>query len=100
MGGKLRANRGSKRVGKSPSKEKYPLRGKPVIYREPFRPADSDESQNPARVPGVDKGKVIIKLDFDEPLPEFEECRVPSPGPYPQFRRYESHSWRDPDSPG
>lgn len=26
----------------------------------------------PTRVPGIDKGKVIIMPDFDEPLPEFE----------------------------
>lgn len=25
------------------------------------------------RVPGIDKGKVIIMPDFDEPLPEFDE---------------------------
>ena len=24
------------------------------------------------RVPGIDKGKVVIKPDFDVPLPEFE----------------------------
>lgn len=26
----------------------------------------------PTRVPGIDKGKVIIMPDFDEPLPEFD----------------------------
>jgi hypothetical protein len=26
----------------------------------------------PTRVPGIDKGKVTIKPDFDAPLPEFE----------------------------
>lgn len=24
------------------------------------------------RIPGIDKGKVVIKPDFDAPLPEFE----------------------------
>jgi len=65
-----KANTKSKK--KSTQKKKYPLRGKPVIYREPFKPVDLDESQNSPRVPGVDKGKVIIKPDFDDPLPEFE----------------------------
>jgi hypothetical protein len=53
--------------------KKYPLRGKPVTFPEPFKPVDLDESQIPPRVPGVDKGKVIIKPDFDDPLEEFEE---------------------------
>jgi hypothetical protein len=25
------------------------------------------------RIPGIDKGRVIIKPDFDDPLPEFEQ---------------------------
>ena len=63
-----------KKVGKkSPQKKKYPLRGKPVIYREPFKPVDLNESQTPSRVPGVDRGKVVIMPDFDDPLEEFEE---------------------------
>lgn len=28
--------------------------------------------RKPVRVPGTDKGKVVIKPDFDSPLPEFE----------------------------
>jgi hypothetical protein len=28
--------------------------------------------KKPARIPGNDQGKVIIKPDFDAPLPEFE----------------------------
>lgn len=41
--------------------------GKPVAILGPAgdRPPD--------RVPGYDKGKVIIHDDFDDPLPEFEE---------------------------
>ena len=62
------------KVGKKPTeKEKYPLRGKPVIYDEPFKPVDLDEAPNSPRVPGIDKGKVIIMPDFDDPLEEFEE---------------------------
>jgi antitoxin (DNA-binding transcriptional repressor) of toxin-antitoxin stability system len=26
----------------------------------------------PTRIPGIDKGKVIIMPDFDDPLPEFD----------------------------
>jgi len=43
-----------KKVGKKSTKKKYSLRRRPI------------------RVPGVDKGKVIIKPDFDAPLPEFD----------------------------
>jgi hypothetical protein len=69
---KLRAKKLNKKVGKKSAQKKYPLRGKPVTYREPFKPIDLDESQSSPRVPGVDKDKVIIKPDFDDPLPEFE----------------------------
>ena len=41
--------------------------GKPVAR---LLPIDID-SLSP-RVPGIDKGKVTIKPDFDDPLPEFE----------------------------
>jgi hypothetical protein len=58
---------------KSTQKNKYPLRGKPVIYPEPFKPVDLDESQKSPRVPGIDKGKIIIMPDFDDPLEEFEK---------------------------
>ena len=64
----------NKKVGKKPTqKKKYPLRGKPVVYREPFKPTDLDESQNSPRVPGIDKGKIVIMPDFDDPLEELEE---------------------------
>jgi len=41
--------------------------GKPVARLLPFTPADAAP-----RKPGIDKGKVIIKPDFDAPLPEFD----------------------------
>jgi hypothetical protein len=48
-------NKSVKKVGKkSTQKRKKPLPGKPM------------------RIPGADKGKVIIKPDFVAPLPEFE----------------------------
>lgn len=40
--------------------------GKPVARILPF------VKEAPRRVPGIDKGKVIIMPDFDEPLPEFD----------------------------
>ena len=41
--------------------------GKPVARILPFEAED-----NAPRVPGIDKGKVMIMPDFDEPLPEFD----------------------------
>ena len=41
--------------------------GKPIARLLPF-----DEGSKTPRVPGIDKGKVVIKPDFDEPLPEFD----------------------------
>ncbi len=41
--------------------------GKPVARVLPFVADDFSP-----RVPGIDKGKVIIKFDFDAPLPEFD----------------------------
>ena len=41
--------------------------GRPVAILSPA------EDRPPDRVPGYDKGKVIIHEDFDDPLPEFEE---------------------------
>ncbi len=71
---KLLTKKLSKKVGKkSAQKKKYPLRGKLVTYREPFKPVDLEESQISPRVPGIDKGKVVIMPDFDDPLEEFEE---------------------------
>ena len=61
-----------KKTGKKSTRKKYPLRGKPVIYHNPFEGVDFDALQNPSRVAGNDKGKVIIKPDFDAPLPEFD----------------------------
>jgi prevent-host-death family protein len=41
--------------------------GKPLARILPFAADDTSP-----RVPGIDKGKVIIKDDFDAPLPEFD----------------------------
>ncbi len=41
--------------------------GKPVARIVPY----ALEDQSP-RVPGIDKGKLNIKPDFDAPIPEFE----------------------------
>jgi len=41
--------------------------GKPVARILPFSPEDVSP-----RVPGIDKGKVIIMPDFDAPNPEFD----------------------------
>jgi prevent-host-death family protein len=41
--------------------------GKPVARLLPFIPANDTP-----RIPGMDKGKVIIQPDFDAPLPEFD----------------------------
>ena len=41
--------------------------GKPVARLLPFMADDHSP-----RVPGIDKGNVIIKPDFDAPLPEFD----------------------------
>ena len=53
---KLHAKKPVNKIGKKPTqkKKKLPLRGKFI------------------RVPGNDKGKVIIKPNFDAPLPEFD----------------------------
>ena len=40
--------------------------GKPVAILSPF------EDLPLRRAPGEDAGKVVIKSDFDDPLPEFE----------------------------
>jgi hypothetical protein len=62
---------------KSTQKKKYPLRGKSVVYRTLMESVASDDwkSMNnpPARIPGIDKGRVIIMPDFDAPLPGFGE---------------------------
>jgi len=41
--------------------------GKPVARILPY-----ETEGNSPRVPGIDKGKVTIKPDFDAPLPEFD----------------------------
>jgi prevent-host-death family protein len=41
--------------------------GKPVARLVPFAAND-----NAPRLPGIDKGKLIIMPDFDTPLPEFD----------------------------
>jgi len=40
--------------------------GKPVARLIPYHKDFSE------RVPGIEKGKIVIKPDFDEPLPEFD----------------------------
>jgi hypothetical protein len=61
----------------STQKKKYPLRGKIIVYHSPMESVASNdwESMNnaPARIPGIDKGRVIIMPDFDAPLAEFGE---------------------------
>jgi hypothetical protein len=49
-------NKSGKKVKKKSTRKKKSLPGKPS-----------------RRIPGIDKGKIIIKPDFDAPLPEFEE---------------------------
>ncbi len=41
--------------------------GKPIAILSPTK------TRPPDRVPGMDKGKVIIHPNFDDPIPEFEE---------------------------
>ncbi|MBN1452093.1 MAG: type II toxin-antitoxin system Phd/YefM family antitoxin [Anaerolineales bacterium] len=41
--------------------------GKPIARLLPF-----DQETTALRAPGIDKGKVIIKPGFDDPLPEFD----------------------------
>ena len=41
--------------------------GKPIARLLPFK----EENISP-RIPGIDKGKVVIMPDFDDPLPEFD----------------------------
>ena len=53
-------------------KKKYPLRGLPVIYRDPFDAVNLGNTEESSRIPGIDKGKVTILPNFDEPLPEFD----------------------------
>lgn len=40
--------------------------GKPIATLEPI------PHGRPRRVPGRDKGKIVIHADFDDPLPEFD----------------------------
>lgn len=42
--------------------------GKPIARLVPVNANDTSP-----RVPGIDKGKVVIKPNFDDPIPEFEE---------------------------
>lgn len=41
--------------------------GKPIARLIPYSPEPAP------RTPGIEKGKIIIAENFDEPLPEFEE---------------------------
>ena len=54
---------------KSPSKSKP---GKKV-KKESAQKKKSSPKIAVRRIPGIDKGKIIIKPDFDDPLPEFDE---------------------------
>ncbi|MBN1267422.1 MAG: type II toxin-antitoxin system Phd/YefM family antitoxin [Anaerolineales bacterium] len=40
--------------------------GKPIARLIPY------QTDTPTRVPGIEKGKIVIKPDFDSPLPEFD----------------------------
>ena len=40
--------------------------GKPIAVLSPFEPP------NQPRVPGIDAGKIEIRANFDDPLPEFD----------------------------
>ncbi len=40
--------------------------GEPVAHLVPI------EKQGTDRMPGIDRGKIIIKPDFDEPIAEFD----------------------------
>ena len=39
---------------------------KPIAVLSPY------QATLASRVPGIDAGKVVIKADFDDPLPEFD----------------------------
>lgn len=41
--------------------------GQPIVRLLPV-----ESEVRAARVPGIDKGKIVIKENFDDPLPEFE----------------------------
>ena len=43
--------------------------GRPVAVLIPFEPVP----RPPDRIPGYDKGKLVIHDDFDDPIPELEE---------------------------
>ena len=40
--------------------------GNPIVRLLPFKKESVD-----SRVPGIDKGKIVIKDNFNDPLPEF-----------------------------
>jgi len=58
-------------------KKNYPLRGKSLVYRDPLKSVANADQKSlgniSARVPGVDKGKIVIMPDFDAPLSEFND---------------------------
>jgi len=41
--------------------------GQPIVRLLPV-----ENEVREARVPGIDKGKIVIKENFDDPLPEFD----------------------------
>lgn len=50
-------------------------RGEQVVIAKAGRPVallSRYEGRPPRRVPGMDRGRVIIGAEFDEPLPEFD----------------------------
>jgi hypothetical protein len=51
---------------KTSSANKSPKRVRKKYQRRKSSP------KKPVRLPGMDQGKIIIKPDFDAPLPEFE----------------------------
>jgi prevent-host-death family protein len=53
--------------------------GKPVAKLTPAR------ERPPNRVPGMDKGKVIIHADFDDPIPEFDPDYMHPEDPMREF---------------
>ena len=53
--------------------------GKPVAKLSAFRERPLQ------RVPGMDKGKVIIHTDFDDPLPEFDPDYMHPEDPMREF---------------
>jgi antitoxin (DNA-binding transcriptional repressor) of toxin-antitoxin stability system len=57
------------------AKTHFSLKGEEVVIAKAGKPVARILpviKDVPTRVPGIDKGKVIIMPDFDDPLPEFD----------------------------